>query len=152
MLYEIINPSDPYTIEVEDFDVAAVACVMLGRGTYGFVPIDATGAERNAPSVPIFFFGSVGDWFHVTFGVSLSGLLDRVLAEKREALATALESVLIGEPAQRATFFATAPTDRAEFEIARAVWHEARRSSMNDIGARAWELACRVRKEAPATV
>ena len=35
MIYEIINPSDDYTIVADDFAAAAIAACLLGRGAYG---------------------------------------------------------------------------------------------------------------------
>ena len=52
MLFEIMNPSDPYTVVAEDKEIAAVACIVLGTGTYAFKPIDVGDFE-----VPLFLFG-----------------------------------------------------------------------------------------------
>jgi hypothetical protein len=64
-------------------------------------------------------------------------------------MAEILDSVLIGPVAQRAdaeSMLALLPEDQ------RASWlaerHDRRRSSMNDIGAAAWDLANRLREQA----
>jgi len=39
-LWEIVNPSDPYTFRAPDFKVAAVVALWLGNGTYGLRACD----------------------------------------------------------------------------------------------------------------
>ena len=50
MLYTIINPSDPYTVEANRLDVAAVASLLLGSGQYSFEPLD------GSVDIPMFGF------------------------------------------------------------------------------------------------
>ena len=45
VLYEIINPSDPYTLKADDFKIAAAACLILGDGQYGLESED--GKEKK---------------------------------------------------------------------------------------------------------
>src|SRR5437773_974725 len=55
-LYNIVNMSDPYTIEAVSLDVAFVACLFLGSGQYAFEQLD--GKE----GVPLFIFGGTEEW------------------------------------------------------------------------------------------
>src|SRR5262245_29539857 len=99
MLYEIINPSDPYTIDCPDLAIATVACVLLGAGQYAFVPQDGTTTDEEVKlgdrGVPMFLFGGEDAFATKHFGMTMQGLLRDVrnAPERRLALATALDSV-----------------------------------------------------------
>lgn len=85
MKYEIINPSDRYTIEHSDFLALAAACVLLGNGQYALAPIDHEGEK-----VPMFLFGGFDEWWSEhSPDVDIGGYLE---ANKR-AVAEAMESV-----------------------------------------------------------
>jgi hypothetical protein len=138
-IYEIINPSDHYTIECPDTEIAFAACVLLGNGQYAFDPLDETGVK-----IPIFIFGGHDGWCKATLNASTDDVLDRCLGERRAALADAMDSVIIGN---RAAFFAIAPpVGTPEFVAARAKWHDIHRSSLNDIGKRAYAYADKLRQ------
>ena len=116
MKFEIINPSDPYTMEADDLRVAAVAVCLLGNGKYG---LDALGEDRDkGNNVPVFIFGGHDEWFEPRFGATYEDTAKQVLEQRTDALARAFDSVTLL---------------RAE------------RSSMNNIGAKAKELARVVR-------
>lgn len=138
MIYEIINPSDPYTLVADDLEVATVAVCMLREGRYALRP-----EEENAPGVPLFFFGGQDDWCYARFGMHFESLCDEIIKQKRDALATCLESVVIGDRRQ----YEQAIVGKSDDLIAcfRTAWHEEHRSSMNNIGARAWAIAARLR-------
>jgi hypothetical protein len=85
MKYEIINPSDPYTIEHSDFLALAAACVLLGNGQYGLQPIGHDG-ER----VPIFIFGGFEAWWAAH---SPEADIDDYIEKNTQAIAEAMESV-----------------------------------------------------------
>ncbi len=85
MKYEIINPSDSYTIEHSDFLALAAACVLLGNGQYALSPIDHDG-ER----VPMFLFGGFEEWWRKH---SPDADLDSYLDANKRAIAEAMESV-----------------------------------------------------------
>jgi hypothetical protein len=138
MIYEIINPSDAYTIVSEEFIVAAVAVSLLGRGSYALEPLD-----DKAESMPI-LFGGAREWLK-EHGVPD---LDAFVTERKEEVCTCLESVLIGDAQERdrmSKVFAAIqnPEDLAR---AKAVYHDQRRSSLNDIGGYAHDLAKRIRE------
>lgn len=117
MKLEIINPSDPYTMEADDLEVAAVVIVELGGGHYGGEGIEE---DKNRAYVPIFLFGGCDEWFKEHWGYESYGeAVRKMLAERPEALVRAFDSVTLGS---------------------------AERSSLNDIGARAKGLARAVRR------
>jgi len=135
--FEIINPSDPYTIQAVDMEIAAVVCVTLGSGQLAF---DEIGGDRE---VPIFLFGGHDEWFQKNFGGTYEEVSDRVFSERIADLADCFESCLIGDASGRASFekglaLIEDETKRKEW---RDHWHDQRRSSVNDIGAYAWKVA-----------
>jgi hypothetical protein len=144
MLYEIINMSDKYTIEADSLDVATVACLFLGQGQYAFEPI----GDKSAESVPMFMFGGTEEWCQKHFKESLEALVDRITERESVKLATCLESCLIGGAADRETYAAGLKLidDPKKRETWRNKWLEDRRSSMNNIGARAFTMAAKLRQ------
>ena len=140
-LYEIINMSDKYTIEVKSLDVAFVACLLLGDGQYAFQPI-GEGVE-----VPLFLFGGAEEWCKKQFNEEIGDTISRVTNAKAEELAECFDSVLIGAAEDRQAYrdgleLIDDPNKR---EMWRNRWHDERRSSLNDIGGRAYEMAKRLR-------
>jgi hypothetical protein len=139
--YEIVNPSDAYTI-TGPFRACVIATLLLGHGAYSLHD------EHGEHVMPLMLFGIGGDeWFVEKFGKSMQEVMDETPGAE---IAAALESVLIGSFPERRTVNAVlnAISDPAEREKARAVWHERKRSSLNDIGGRAQAMAkvLRVRK------
>lgn len=151
-VYEIVNPSDPYTMVASDDRIAALACIILGGGKY--CPKNRAGESSG----PFFMFGDsealFGSWLRETFPRETAGSADvavvfaAVMAVHGEAVAAALESVLIGGFKERdlvtlALSKMPDPVDQAEYL---AKLHDVKRTSMNDIGTRALELAKRTRR------
>jgi hypothetical protein len=141
LLFEIGNPCDPYTVEAVDHEVAAVACCLLGDGRFSF-----NGINTNL-EVPIFLFGGHDEWFIRQFGADFAGVTKRVLDERKSDLVACLESVLIGDATSRKTYLKgleliETPENREDW---RQHWHDQRRSSTTNIGARAWALARQIR-------
>lgn len=96
MKFEIINPSDPYTLEAPSLDVAAVACSFLGEGKYGLKALDSD----RSNDMPNFLFGGHDEWFLEKFSLDFEDTADQVLNTKREELATCLDSVRLDSPAR----------------------------------------------------
>lgn len=118
--WEISNPSDHYTMLAPSFEVAVLACLMLGHGHYG---LDAGPGNASEDSLPIFLFGGFDEWWA---GHSPEESLPDALTRLEAEVAKALGTVLIG--------------DRAEFEasgLSWGDWHDRKRTSMNNIGQRA---------------
>lgn len=139
MLFNIINPSDPYTLEAPDLAIAAVAICLLGEGKYA---LEELGGDRSG-YVPAFLMGGHDEWFIKQFGADFSAVVDRIVATRSDELSRALASVFIGNARDKRAFDSAAaecPDQDAFFELLHQT-HDAKRTSVNDIGRRAWALA-----------
>lgn len=94
MKFNLINPSDAYTMEAEDLEVAAVAVCFLGAGRYALEGI----GEDQGQDVPIFLFNGHDEWFTEKFGMNFEDTSNRVVNHRAEALATAFDSVTLTNP------------------------------------------------------
>lgn len=127
--YEIINPSDAYTFEAKDFNVACVCVALLGNGMYGI---------SGSPMIR--------GWEPFFKGLGID--LDKFIPEKWEEMAECFESILIktktaeDRAAVEKQMEGMDTAARARFLDAR---HDRLRSSQNDIGSRAMDLADRLR-------
>lgn len=137
-VYEIINPSDMYTIK-GDLKTVALATTILGRGKYGLHTQDGKEA------MPIFMFGGAEEWFVEQFGQTLQEASDTT---NDSHLANAFDTVLIGNFSDRAAYELGLELIEGEEkrERWRFEWHDKRRTSMNDIGSRAYNYAKLLRK------
>lgn len=90
MLYDIINPSDPYTMEAPDLEIAAATVVLIGKGKYPAWP------REGGESVPAFISIDHDHWFTEKFGRDTDGTIQHVLQNRNDDLANALESVTLG--------------------------------------------------------
>lgn len=139
-LYELINPSDPYTFYAPDNVTAGLAVALLST-RFGASLVDGDDAgwqspvlfgwkEWNAENV-----GDVGAW----------------LTQNKAVLVTVWRTMLIGKVGDRRTLedmLACVPvSDHARLM---AIRHDRERSSMNDIGAYARNLADRLELPAPS--
>lgn len=139
MLFSIINPSDPYTMRASELEVAAVAVALLGVGQYG---LEQIGGDRSA-QVPMFPTGGHDDWYQKQFGRDFSASLDHVMTNRFEELIKTLASVHIGTPADKAAFderAAQCPDPESVVELLHEL-HDGKRTSANDIGRQAWQMA-----------
>lgn len=91
MKFEIVNPSDKYTMEAVDLEVAAVAVSLLGDGAY---PLTGLG-EDEGQDVPPFLFGGHDEWFAQKFGMNFEETGRHVIEHRHSELADALDSVTI---------------------------------------------------------
>lgn len=137
MICEIINPSDPYTLETDNFLAAAVGIGLVGNGKLGL------SCENPLRRTPILFGWDA--WFK-NQGIDDLG---KWLEANSLEVAKALESVQIGNVADRqrdadAMKFIDDPKKREAF---RAQQHNKRRSSLNDIGRACWQTAKALRKK-----
>lgn len=141
LLFEIRNPSDPYTIESSSLDVAAMTSILIGQGQYGFKSLD--GGE----SVPMFAFGGGDVWCQKHFSEDLMEMSNRVMDTKLSQVADCLDSVVYGSRADREDFLIdTNGLDRDKFLLYRLARQDDKRSSMNDIGERAYRMAATLRQ------
>lgn len=140
-IYTISNPSDPYTIESDNEFVACYAVLLLGRGGFGL------STEKYVVVMPILIFGGFEEWLVKTFGSK--SIPNEWVLENREAIIKALESVLVGSPRDRKELnsaLALMP-DAAAREQYKQQWMDRRRSSLNNIGGRAHEIAKALRAD-----
>lgn len=117
MKFDLVNPCDPYTMEADDLQVAAVACCLLGNGKYALTGL----GDDAGQDVPVFLIGGHDEWFVQKFGMNYEDTATHALNHRNDALARAFESVTLG---------------REE------------RSSMNDIGGKARDIAQAIRRKA----
>ena len=133
MIFEIINPSDHYTIESEEWDVACVSCLILGKGQYSLQEVD------GEHYMPIFILGSLEKWVEEEFGKPVEEFMASV---DKIDIVTCLNSILIGN---RADYIqGLGDKTGAEADAFWEEWHERKRSSMNDIGAYARNYAAKL--------
>lgn len=138
MLCEIINPSDPYTLETDDFIMAGVVIAILGNGQLGLRSLE----EGSDLSTPILF--GWDEWFKNN-GVEVSSYFD----EHAEEMADILDSIVIGKKNERQLYLDTVaalPEDKREEW--KAKWKDQKQSSLNDIGGYAEDLSKRIRERA----
>lgn len=133
-LWELINPSDAYTLQ-GGFKAVALATLLLGEGRY------AAREVRGDREVPILFTGA-REWFRERFGQDI----DVAAQVNRKDMADALDSVMIGSPQSRQAYeTALRHIPEAGRAAYRAEVLDGARSSINDIGERAWRLAAALR-------
>lgn len=136
-LYELINPSDPYTFEAPDIVHAGVAAVLLSTGF---------GAEEiggNNECTPVLF--GWNEWLEER------GVDNGWITSHAEALADVWDSFLIGKASARKDveeMLAMIPPEKqAEWKASRQERH---RSSLNQIGEAAYRYAAAYRSTALA--
>lgn len=137
MLFEIANPSDPYTMEAKDFQTACVAACILGEGKLGLTEI---GGDH---SMPVFIFGGHDEWFTENFGKDFKTTMEET---SKKDIAEALESIFYGYTVERELLEAKKellPPD--SFLIWKAAYTENHRSSMRNIEWNASKIAESIR-------
>jgi len=142
MLFEIINPSDPYTLRAEDPRVAMAAVLLLGNGQYGLRD------EKDESYDTLLLFTSGEATEKRLQGMFGEGSLGGFLKEHKSAVADCLDSVMSFGFKERNTYdtWIEAIESEEKREEFRAKIHDKNRSSLNDIGGRAWEYAKRLRE------
>lgn len=91
MKFEIVNPSDAYTMEADDMEVAAVACCLLGDGKYALKGV----GEDAGSDVPVFLLGGHDRWFISKFGMDYETTATHCLEHRVGDLARAFDSVTL---------------------------------------------------------
>lgn len=143
-LYEVINPSDPVTFHAPDNAIAIAVVVLLGRGSYAAE--DESGnnvggmalflSEEKVQALLVEWLGpheSLGAWIHL----------------HAETIIAALESCAVMPRGERQTYdlAMAAITDEDKRKAFRDAVLDKRRSSLNNICARAWEMAAALRED-----
>lgn len=134
MIYEIINPSDAYTLDTDNLAAACIVTLTLGNGAYGLTDKD------GELVLPIFIGSDPEKWLIEKFGKGFTELLNDI---PPSALADVFDSVVIGGHGARQDYLEALSLidDATKKELWRDKWHDRRRSSLNDIGKRARSLA-----------
>jgi hypothetical protein len=81
--WRLINPSDDIVFDADDRAVAAMACVLVGRGMYGADP-----EGHGGPHVPMWLFGFTEKAWAEDAGRTIAD----VVANEKPALAACLRS------------------------------------------------------------
>ena len=145
MIFEFINPSDPYHYEAPDLEVAAAVCVVLGNGKGG-----ARCITDEHISVPIFLFSDPDVWYQKKFGCTLGESFGRLKKDRMQELIASFQSVTIGDIGDYETFWETWDliADPEKQRKYREMYHDKKRSSLNDFAAYAWSVADHLKKGA----
>jgi hypothetical protein len=134
-LYEIINPSDPYTFQAPDQEVATLTIFLLST-SFAATCLNKPGPEED---VPLFLLGGATEWWNERFDPDMKGRLE---ARARDVVA-ALRSTLYGGESSRAEFEKLCggiPEGKARVDM-RIKWNDENRSSLNDISRAAYANA-----------
>jgi len=146
-IWDISNPSDPYTMEGE-FIPVTIAGVLLGGGKYVITPLDESGhdSENAKEETTCFLFGGFEEWCKKHGIADASKWLD--VPENITSVADVLDSVMIGHPSERAIVKSAIEKMSKEDALK---WlnerHEKECTSLNDIGKRAKLIANQLRKK-----
>jgi len=138
MLYDFINPSDPYLFEAESFEIACLAVLMMGNA-YGCKELD--GEKQFGPFAGI-------ESFERKFNENAEKMLKERLIEVIRCLDSFLYASTEVEYREYQARIQTGETEEERYNI-RKQHHDEKRSSMNDIGRHAWALASRLKGELP---
>ena len=137
-VYELVNPSDDYSFEAPDDQVAAYVALAVGQGRYDARLLGDR--EASNPIMCMLSFYSTAETVDDDVKKLLGGLsLNDFLAARTAEVVAALRSLVIGNRAD----LAASLIGRGEQEAAtlKAAWHEKHRTSMTDIGKYANDMA-----------
>lgn len=150
MNFELINPSDPYTMRAPSFEAAVLACWLISPG--GMMPPRQVGESfediEGGEQAPFAISGDLVAWFERRFGRTIGEAMESI----GEDVISALRSVMIGSASERRRMerVLSAILDPAERERAAEAWHDQKRSSLNDIGSAAREIAAELEQQRKA--
>lgn len=125
-IWSLVNISDPYTFEGDDFEAASIACCILGNGKYSLKEI---GGDRECP---IFLLGGHNEWFKDNFGKTF----EESMRSKIKEVSELLDTILAGSPSDRLAFNNSG--------LSWEQWHDRKLTSSNDIGRRAKSLSATI--------
>lgn len=143
MLFEIINPCDPYTMDAPSLELAAVAIALIGEGQMGLKEI---GGDAE---VPVFLTGGHDEWFQEHCGKTFEQALEQATsAANMHQLIAILDGVVVGDEDDRKEFLEqlsalSSPGEREDF---RWKWHEEKRTSLHKIAEYAWKMGDHLRR------
>lgn len=137
-LYEIISPSDPYTFRADSVAIARFVVIALGTGQYDGEAEDGTSLDAMLLT---FTKEEAKAKLHEFFGDP-----KQFVREHRAEIIEALESVMSFNRGERGAYdeaIKLIPADKIAGY--RKKVHDKNRSSLNDIGDRAWKYAKKLR-------
>lgn len=137
--YDVINISDPCTVESDDPIAAAVGVLMISEGGFGLT------SEDGETILPILMLGGVEEWLKAK---EIEDLGDYIRAN-RIAIADALDSCMYGDFNDRAAYnkgLELVAGDEAKTKEWKDHWEEKRRTSMSKICQAAWAYAKQLRE------
>lgn len=129
MIYELINPSDPVTIQAEDDKVAAAVALIVGKGAMGLFRTDGYGNGIQVLPIMIFCDKSQLDEYLRELGIHD---MSKFIVEKINEIIDCLESALVGSASDRVAIMEVC-SQQGDVKKAMRVWNESKRTSMNDI-------------------
>jgi hypothetical protein len=140
--YEVINPSDPYTFQAPDRQIATLTIFVLST-KFAATCVSHPGDEED---VPLFLLGGWKEWWEDTFPEED---LQATFEKRSDEVVEALESMLYGRMEDRAQFGRlTGPIeDNDALRDMRIKWNDENRTSLNDISAAAYAAAASLRKQ-----
>jgi hypothetical protein len=141
MIFEFINPSDPYHFEAPDLEIAAMVTFILGEGKGAAHQVECD--EEKRLEVPIFLFGGLDKWVQDKFGKSVEDFITYVKKDRQQELITSLESVTIGSLSSyhayhKAIELIDDPEKKKQYQD---YYHDQELTSMNDFGTYARSVA-----------
>lgn len=140
LVLELSNPSDPYIFRASSKLVASLAIAVLG-------PYGASDREDKTV-VPVLFTKASGEeWFREEFGIIGHEAVIASVLENAEDVAACLESFVIGGWRSYDEYHLAIKniTDPEKLKAYQDEWHDRKRSSMNNIGKVAKQLAEQIR-------
>lgn len=136
MIYEVINPSDPITLESDDETAACIACLLLGEGHY---PLQS---EDGRDVLPFFLFGKAEENLNAWLKEHGIESLSEYLIQNHKRISDCLYSVVVCKIRDRKALIAAFGNDREKWKK----YNEERHGSLNDISGYAYALAKRYEK------
>lgn len=133
MIYEIINPSDPYTMAAKNPQVAKFCNILLGNGLYGLKD-----EEGNKVLGIVFTDEELEEILKKEFGEDIS----EFMKTHKDEINDCFNSVMIGNlkdrPAYDEIIRKMNPADRNKY---RKELLETKITSLNNIAEKAWRMA-----------
>lgn len=139
MIFEVINPSDKYTIETDSWDVACLACLILGKGQYA---LEEIGGKYY---MPFFIMGGLEEWIEDEFDVDLMQFMKNTKKKQAEII-DCLNSIVIGDRDAYTRGLESLSGEDAAQNAFKTAWRDSHRSSLNDIGTYAKNYAAKMRE------
>ena len=149
MLFRIVNPHDPYTMQADILEIAAVSVCIIGNGEYALEEISG---DKSA-IVPFFNVITPDEWFTKQFGRTLEQSVNWAQQHAAE-LCKCLSSVTIGDARNRRIVDELLAKSESYEVFISALYklHDEMRKGDVDIGRTAWGMADVIHQQFGTTV